>query len=85
MFYMSIVCSSLPKQLHFTAAGLIITGPLTHLHGLDMKFGTEYGCMAPTDTADRGEYKNKTYALAILPHILNTYTNSQFSHIRSPI
>jgi len=22
---------------------------LHHLHGLDMKFGTEYGCMAPTD------------------------------------
>jgi hypothetical protein len=23
-------------------------------------------------TADRGEYKNETYLLAILPHILNT-------------
>jgi hypothetical protein len=25
-----------------------------------------------TFTADRGEYKNETYLLAILPHILNT-------------
>jgi hypothetical protein len=37
------------------------------------------------NTADRGEYKNETYLLAIRLHILNTQANNQFLHIHSPI
>jgi hypothetical protein len=59
--------------LMHTIPSIYITPPISRLCQLIFHPpGSHAKLIFISDTADRGGYKNETYLLAILPHILNT-------------